>query len=281
MYFGLRMKILVAKIASTAAVFLAATVLFAAPPKEKSGPVSAATKRTPVVVELFTSEGCSSCPSADTLLKSLEQHQPYPDAEVIPIEEHVDYWNHDGWVDPFSSANWTFRQEAYVRKLKANTEYTPQMVVDGQTQFSGNDILQVVVAVNRAARSPHVNVSISPGKSDGKDAQDFAVSVGKLVGTTSGNSDEVWLAVTEDDLHSSVGAGENAGHVLYHAAVLRSLTKIGIANAAAKLDSFTGDPRVKFSSHWNRKNLHVVVFVQEKQSKRILGAALTSVKPVS
>lgn len=238
---------------------------------------AAQSKRIPVVVELFTSEGCSDCPPADALLKNLETRQPIPGVEVIPIEEHVDYWNHDGWVDPFSSASWTVRQQDYEAKLKAGTEYTPQMIVDGESQFVGSFAANAVVAILSAARGSQVEVSIGPGKSEGKDAQDFSVSVGKLAGTTPGNTEEVWLAVTEDGLHSSVNAGENAGHDLYHAAVLRSLTKIGIARDAATSTSFTGEPRVKLSSHWKLANLHVVAFVQEKQSKKILGAVWTTV----
>ncbi|MGH9560656.1 MAG: DUF1223 domain-containing protein [Terracidiphilus sp.] len=236
---------------------------------------TASSKRVPVVVELFTSEGCSDCPPADALLNNLETRASVPGVEVIAIEEHVDYWNHDGWVDPFSSASWTMRQQDYVAKLKT-TEYTPQMVVDWRQQFVGSFAPTALVAIMSAARGPQVNVAITSGKADGKDAQDFSVSVGKLVGTTAGDSAEVWLAVTEDGLHSSVSAGENAGHKLYHAAVLRSLTKIGVAKASGEATSFSGEPRVKFNSHWKRDNLRVDVFVQEKHSKKILGAASTT-----
>lgn len=238
---------------------------------------ASAQSRTPVVVELFSSEGCSSCPPADALLKQLETTQPVRGAEVIAIEEHVDYWNHDGWVDPFSSQSWTARQQDYVYKLKVSTEFTPEMIVDGETQTSGNDTLGAIVRITKAAREPHTEMSISAGKPNGKDAENFSVSVGKLTGASRGKTEQVWLAVTEDGLHSSVSAGENAGHRLFHAAVLRSLTTIGVANADAASTSFTADPRVKFSSHWNRANLRVVVFVQEKQTKRILGAAETNV----
>jgi hypothetical protein len=235
-------------------------------------------KRTPVVVELFTSEGCSDCPPADALLKYLEFKQPIPGVEVIPIEEHVDYWNQQGWVDPFSSPGWTLRQQDYVAKLKGSTEYTPQMVVDGESQFVGSNPDAAAAAITSAARSSQTEVSVSPGKPDGKDAQDFTVSVGDLAGAAPGDEAEIWLAVTEDGLHSSVNAGENAGHQLSHAAVLRSLTKIGTVKQGGESSPFSGDPRVKFSSHWNRENLRVVVFVQEKKSKKILGAASTRPK---
>jgi hypothetical protein len=266
--------------ARPAALWLA-PLLIALPLPAQTRSVTAPSQRTPVLVELFTSEGCSDCPPADALLKQLETAQPIPGVEVVPIEEHVDYWNHDGWVDPFSSAQWTFRQQDYVAKLKAGTEYTPQMVVDGETQLVGSFAAEAERSIQIAALGPHVEVTIAPGKSDGKDAADFSVAVSNFPAASQGKTEEVWLAITEDGLHSSVGAGENAGHELYHAAVLRSLTKIGVANAVAASPSFTAGPRVKFSSHWNQANLRVVVFVQEKQTKHILGAAEAKISPAS
>ena len=95
---------------------------------------------TPVVVELFTSEGCSTCPPADDFLVKLEQEQFLTGAEVIAIEEHVDYWNQDGWTDPFSSSDWTLRQQDYASAFKIDGVYTPQMVIDGREQFIGNGL---------------------------------------------------------------------------------------------------------------------------------------------
>lgn len=262
------------------AISFVATLLIALPLAAQTQSQSPAA-RTPVVVELFTSEGCSDCPPADALLKKLDTEQPIPGVEVIGIEEHVDYWNHDGWFDPFSSASWTVRQQDYVARLKAGTEYTPQMVVDGESQFVGSFAAQAERAIETAAREPQAQVTISAGSSEGKDAEDFSVSVGKLTGAPPGSAEEVWLAVTEDGLHSSVGAGENAGHELFHAAVLRSLNKIGAVDASASSASFTAAPRVKLNSHWKRDNLHVVVFVQDKQSKKIVGSAWIKAAPQS
>ena len=94
---------------------------------------------TPVVVELFTSEGCSSCPPADRLLAQLDQTQPVPGAQIIALEQHVDYWNDLGWMDPFSSVLFSERQQDYINALHASTAYTPEMVVDGAAEFVGGD----------------------------------------------------------------------------------------------------------------------------------------------
>ncbi len=230
--------------------------------------------RKPVLVELFTSEGCSDCPPAEALALKMEQ-QPIPGVDLIVLEEHVDYWNHQGWVDPFSSMEWTERQRIYVGRVNSSP-YSPEMVVDGQSQFIGSNGRAAQAAIEKAARGAETNVTIAAGK-DSKDSQDFAVSVGKLAGNAANDQAEVWLAVVEDGLHSSVKAGENAGHVLYHAAVLRSLHKIGVAEAEGDAAAFTGNARVKFKSSWKRENLHVVVFVQEKKSLAILGAASAKV----
>ena len=232
--------------------------------------------RKPVLVELFTAEGCSTCPPAEAMALKMEQ-QVLPGADVIVLEEHVDYWNQYGWIDPFSSGEWTERQRDYVSKLADKSPYTPEMVVDGQTQFVGNNGREAQQAIEKAVREPETSVTVTGGKQDPKDSADFEVSVGELEGNTSGDTAEVWLAVTEDGLHSSVTRGENAGHVLNHAAVLRSLHKIGVAQAKGEKTSFAANSRVKFKSDWKRENLRVVVFVQEKKSRKILGAASTKV----
>ncbi|MFY9802403.1 MAG: DUF1223 domain-containing protein [Candidatus Acidiferrales bacterium] len=244
---------------------------------QTSSPTSA---RKPVVVELFTSEGCSSCPPADTLLQKLAEQQPLPGADVIALEEHVDYWNHDGWTDPYSSADWTQRQLDYGSVFKTET-YTPQMVVDGESQFVGSSARDASFAIETAARAPKTEVAITAEAPDGKDAQQFTVSVGKLAGNTPGDVAEVLLAVTEDGLRSSVSRGENAGHVLRHVATLRSLHKIGVASNNQGSASFRGDTRVKFDSRWNREKVSVAVFVQEKESRKILGAAAIRIAPTT
>jgi hypothetical protein len=254
----------------TTAVFLLFTIAISWPiehlnasPDSKSG--------KPVIVELFTSEGCSSCPPADALLLNLEKAQSVQGANVIAIEEHVDYWNHDGWIDPFSSSDWTQRQIEYVTRFKDKEPYTPQLVVDGEVEMTGGQPQKAEQAIQQAAAQPKTEVTLTPANSTPDETQ-FNVRVGKLTGNSDHDIAEVWMAVTESGLASSVGAGENAGKQLHHASVLRSLRKIGVANP--KTDSaFESAQKVKFKSAWNRQNLQVAVFIQEKKSMHILGAA--------
>jgi len=228
----------------------------------------------PVVVELFTSEGCSTCPPADALLTKLEDRQPVEGAHVIALEEHVDYWNQQGWVDPYSSAEWTERQREYASKLKSGEVYTPQMLVDGHQQFVGSRELEAEHAIQQSASREKTDVTLiaQPLSSDG--IQQFKVRVGKLIGNADRDTAEIWLGVTEQGLGSDVRAGENSGKNLRHASVLRTLRKIGLVKAVGESSSaFEASPVVKFKSAWKKQNLQVVVFVQEKKSRQILGAA--------
>jgi hypothetical protein len=147
------------------------------------------------------------------------------------------------------------------------------MIVDGQSQFVGSNGRQALAEIEKAAHRVQTDVAINSEKADAHGAQRFTVSVGKLAGNTPGDVAEIWLAVTEDGLQSTVDRGENAGHVLHHTATLRSLHKIGTADVNAPSVSFKGDSRLKLESRWKPENLHVVVFVQEKKSRKILGAA--------
>jgi hypothetical protein len=233
-----------------------------------------ATAPVPVVVELFTSEGCSSCPPMDTLLRKLDTIQPIKGVEVIGIEEHVDYWNQDGWVDPYSALQWTGRQEQYVMRFKDKTAYTPQMIVDGDKEMVNPSPRTVVNAIWQAAQQENMQVSLQAGPADGKDGQQFSIRVSSAAGSAKREKADVWLAVTEDGLQMDVTAGENKGRTLQHAAIVRSLEKIGTISAQG---DFTADPRVRFKSNWKKPNLGVVVFVQDHKSLRILGADSTRV----
>jgi len=226
----------------------------------------------PVVVELFTSEGCSSCPPADTLLRKMDEAHSVGNVEVIALEEHVDYWDDLGWQDPYSSHEWTVRQQRYADKFRQGSVYTPQMVVDGRAEFVGSRESQAIRTIEEMAGKEKAEVTVTEAKtSDGKDR--VSVRVGKLPAGTGGDSPEVWLAITETGLHTAVTRGENAGEDLHHAAVVRTLRKLGTADAKNQENSFAGGADISLDKGWQRGNLRAVVFVQEKKSQQIVGAA--------
>jgi hypothetical protein len=246
----------------------------------QNGPAmpSATTARVPVVLELFTSEGCSSCPPADALLAKLEQEQPISGAEIVALEEHVDYWDQQGWNDPFSSVQWTQRQQGYSSEFGEHSVYTPELVVDGRSALVGSHGGDAYRAIVNEATQPRTEVSISLLKSDKRDREHAKVQVGKLQGAQEGDVAEVWLAITETALHNSVTSGENAGRDLHHAGVARWLHKAGVTQRNAA-PSFTGESDLKLDSNWKRPNLRVIAFVQEKRSHHILGAAVARIEP--
>lgn len=232
-----------------------------------SGEEAAAASAT-VLVELFTSEGCSSCPPADKLLTELEQSSPLKGVEVIALSEHVDYWNRLGWKDPFSSAEFSQRQADYGRVFKSDDLYTPQMVVDGQTAFVGSKADAAREAIANAARAPKAAVSLTIKAATAK-AVRLSVQIDNLPEVPAGDSAEVVLAITESDLLSNVVRGENKGRNLAHSAVTRKLARVG----TIKGKTFSAEPAVDLNAAWKRQNLKAVVFVQERTRRRVLGAA--------
>lgn len=230
----------------------------------------------PVVVELFTSEGCSSCPPADQLLAKLEAEQPVRNVEIIALEQHVDYWNNGGWMDPFSSGSFTARQYEYAAKLGNGNAYTPQMVVDGQAEFVGSRTGQARSVIEQAASKQRTEVMVATtGQDKGEKIQ---VTVGAVTNLSGGDTAEVWMAITETGLHSNVRGGENSGEDLHHAAVVRKLWKIGTAKDQGAT-SFSGEELVKLDHGWKRENIRIVAFAQERKSKRILGAGSVKLQP--
>jgi hypothetical protein len=231
----------------------------------------------PVVVELFTSEGCSSCPPADQLLARMDRSQPVAGVRVIALEEHVDYWNSLGWTDPFSSSQYRFRQNDYGRKFSAEGIYTPQMIVNGQAQFVGTDGDRAAQEIARAAlqQSIVLELKATPKASD-PDLVDLSVKVTNTEPGKAHNSN-VYLAVTESDLSSNVQRGENSGRLLRHAPVVRSFGVIGKIDARGASTGAITDT-LKLPREWKRENLRAVVFVQERDSFKITGAAITDLR---
>ena len=244
----------------------------------QDSPKPPASQTFPVVVELFTSEGCSSCPPADAFLAKLAEQGPAHNLHIVALEEHVDYWDDQGWRDPFSSHNWTTRQDEYAGVLGNKNPYTPQLVVDGSVEFSGNQSQLAVRTILQDSSQTKTPVTLSQGAEAKPGSDNFSVQIGKLTPTHKGGAAEVWLAITETGLHSSVTRGENAGHELSHAAVVRSMRKIGEAKPDRDV-AFSGDAAISIRNEWKRENLKAVAFVQEKNSMRILGAAEIQLHP--
>jgi hypothetical protein len=237
--------------------------------------------RAPVIVELFTSEGCSSCPPADEVLMRLSRMQSVSNARVIVLGEHVDYWNNLGWVDPFSSPQFRARQNDYAQAFKVESVYTPQMVVNGRAEFVGDDIGRAMSEIGRAAAQPSATVSLKAVK-NATDQELFELAVNirdlpaiNIRGKRGVAPVDVYLAVTEDNLTSNVQHGENSGRSLRHAAVVRSFGVIGNMDPREK-DEVSLRPTLKIPSNWKRKDLHAVVFVQERSTRHILGAESVS-----
>ena len=186
---------------------------------------------------------------------------------MIALGEHVDYWNHGGWADPFSANKFSARQSDYSRSFGLDNVYTPQMVVDGKAQFVGGDDDEARAAIARATRQPKADVSVTASGTD-------AVSVQVTHVPPSAHRDpaDVLLAITEDGLSSSVRGGENAGRHLAHSAVVRRLVPLGTVQGG----TFTARAPLDLSANWRREHLRAVVFVQERGSRRIIGASEVS-----
>ena len=237
---------------------------------QQSAPAADEEGLTPVVVELFTSQGCSSCPPADELLRSLERNQPVAGALIIPLSEHVDYWNRLGWRDPFSSTLFSDRQADYVNALGAEHVYTPMMVVDGQTVFVGSRRVTAREAVVSALEAPKAELSLDVMmEPDGQTLRVTAVA-SQLPPVTA--PPDVWLAITEGQLSTDVTHGENAFRTLTHTGVVRSLEWVGALPSPPR-DAYDVQASVKLRSTWRRENLRVVMFLQDHSSLRIVGAA--------
>ena len=207
-----------------------------------------------VVVELFTSQGCSSCPPADALISKLAQNR----GQVIPLAFHVDYWDRLGWRDPFSSREWTARQMMYVRSFALNGAYTPQAVVNGSRQFVGSSASAMQKAIDDASRAKPV----------GSIALDFARHGAKVDGSIRADApagSDVVLILFQDGVTTKIERGENEGQTVTDNAIVRRIVRVG-SGALTKNISLDADPG------W--KNLGVVGFVQDRSTLAITNASL-------
>ncbi len=222
---------------------------------------AAAVAQQPVVVELFTSEGCSSCPPADALLSQLSKQRNTTSVELILLEEHVEYWNGHGWNDRFSAPAFTQRQYEYEKQFHLASAYTPQVVIDGRLQTSGGNPTAIQQRLAEAARAPK-SATV---------ALNFTAPDKLQVTATDPSNDKlrVLLAVTEDNLSTKVGGGENGGRVLKHDAVVRDLRPIGTLSNGR----FEKTVNVSDKSDWKKDDLRAIVLLQDESDDSIRGAA--------
>jgi hypothetical protein len=259
------------------AVALAAT---AAATPVRSQTQAPAGNRVPVIVELFTSEGCSSCPPADEVLTKLVTTQPVANAEIIALGEHVDYWDRLGWRDPFSSAAFTARQTEYASKaFRTDNIYTPQLIVDGREALVGSDYRAATAAIARAAApggaaaAARLRISVKTEHNPSRASVHVITRVDPADASTSTAAADVFLAVVEDGLVTQVKRGENTGRELRHTAVVRSLTPIG---AISDTGPWSADTTLQFPPDWNAARSRVVAFVQDRAKRKMLGAVTSN-----
>lgn len=233
--------------------------------------------RVPVLAELFTSEGCSSCPPADDLLRRLLDDQPIDGVEVIGLSEHVDYWDRLGWKDRFSSPRFSARQRAYAQALRTSQIYTPQLVVDGRVEVVGSDWPAVQRALAESAKTQRAAVTVSGSRSGDGSAASVRVTVRNVPAATAKGGALVVVGIAENDLATNVGRGENARKRLRHAAVTRTLEIIGRLEPAATSGEFTR--QVDLDPGWRRDRLRIVAFVQDAATRGVAGAASAGLTP--
>lgn len=245
------------------------TLLSAKPAQDDPG------DRTPVIVELFTSEGCSSCPPADRFLSELHRNQPVQGVEVIALSEHVDYWDRLGWKDPFSDAQFTSRQRHYGNLFRSDQVYTPQMVVDGRAEFVGSDRARARAEIVRAADRPKgklvLEEAVPSAKASGKERLvRLRVRLLELPEWMTKRA-ALMLAITQDALESNVTRGENRGRRLPHDAVVRRLERV--STLKLPLDgTATREATLEIPADWSLQSLRAVAFVEDSQG-RIAAAA--------
>lgn len=216
---------------------------------------------TPIVVELFTSEGCSSCPAADQTLRLVDasSKELVDGAEVLTVGFHVDYWDRLGWKDPFGSPLFTARQELYQRRVGSSSIYTPHFLVNGRSTKGSS----LKAALEEAAKAPRAKLTAQL-KSDAKSVTvDIQVAKGAL-----SEKANVLVVITERALVSEISAGENEGRTVLHAPTARSLINAGVLDAEGGALS----AKLKLNERWRRQNTQVLVLLQD-ESMRIVGAA--------
>jgi len=217
-----------------------------------SGETMKPSDEAPVVIELFTSQGCSSCPPADALLGQLAKAGHSAGRPIVALAFHVDYWNDLGWTDPFSLPAWTARQQQYARSLGGDRVYTPELVVGGGAGMVGSDAGAVARAIKTAPRQQTIAATASW----------TADSV--TVDATAPAGADVWVAVWEDAPRTNVTRGENEGTAMLGDRVVRKLERVAVAGHTGKL-------AIALPHDWKASG--AVAFAQ-RPDRRIVGAQI-------
>ncbi len=224
-------------------------------------------RQGPILLELFTSQGCSSCPPADELLRHLGDGS-LEGPEVLPLAFHVDYWNYIGWKDPFSSERWSDRQHQYARSLSPGRVYTPQLVIDGREHHVGSDLRAIDRALQAAERrTPTFEVRLQ-GELAGPRALilDWDLRASDPISRPL----EIWAAVHESGLETPVSRGENARRTLRNDYVVRFFERVGTLEAGASGNSATR--RLELGWDGDPRQMGAVVFLQDPETFRVEGA---------
>src|ERR1700722_8079368 len=231
------------------------------------GAADSSSARVPGLLGLFPSEGCSSCPPADRLLEILDEKQPVAGADLIVLSEHVDYWDRLGWKDPFSSPQYTARQQDYTNKYNFDGVYTPQLVVDGRFGFVGIDGREASAAIQKAMREQKIPIEISNVSHDGK--QVTAHIELHAAENYKGGRAILYVAIADNRAESDVVSGENAGRSWARVAMTRVLKQLG----TNELDSASAKD-VTLSVQPGANGSRIVAFVQDPRSGHVLGVAV-------
>lgn len=228
---------------------------------------SAVAAPRPVVLELFTSNSCSSCPPAYKLLDKIAQSPP-DGVQLIRLDNHVDYWNQLDWVDKYSSHAFTERQRNYARQVFGSDRvYTPQLVVDGRREMVGSNARRVNAAIQQSSAAPLQPLNLSLQQKG--NSLTAAIRVGANDLQAPG---QLWLALTEDNVVSHVGAGENAGRTLQEDGVVRYLQPVATINHTSG-SGHSYRQSITLPDNASGHPLHVVAFVQQSRDHHITAAA--------
>lgn len=218
------------------------------------------------VIELFTSEGCSSCPPADELVSKIQKE--YKDQPVYILAYHVDYWNRLGWRDVFSNAQYSERQHEYTKYLKTQQVYTPQIVVNGKKEFVGSEEGTLRNAIKGSLKQDaSAQITLSGVRTEGGKVILHYQTEGSVTNSV------LLLALVEKTAVSDVKAGENRGRKLAHVQIIRELQTVALTKGRGGVESIT------LPKEFNPQGWEIIALIQNTNTGEITGATKTGFGP--